>query len=76
MKRDGVKIWKSMLEVVFGRTAWREFEYTVKIIFLDSSKRKIIKEIILVKFDLDCQKIVKTFLEESSLGSSKKSLKN
>ncbi len=41
-----------MWEVVFGRTAWYEFEYTVKKFVLDCSKREIIEKIILVKFEI------------------------
>ncbi len=73
MKRDGVKIWKSMWEVVFGRTAWFEFEYTVKKNFWIAQKEKSsksnIRKILLILYTA-CKDF---FLEESSLGSWKKS---
>jgi hypothetical protein len=54
MKRDGVKIWKRLLEVVFGKTAWCEFDY---IVFGFLKKRNHQKTKCLLKFDKDWKQI-------------------
>jgi hypothetical protein len=54
MKRDGVKIWKRLLEVVFGRRAWYEFDC---IVFGFLEKRNHQKTQFLLKFDKDWKQI-------------------